>query len=140
MSQIPAHLCYHAPHMLPDGKTDGIYEISLVVPVYQGERTLDALADEVAPMSAAQETVKGHRFRVIELLLVHDGAVDHSAQVMKALAGRYPFVRLVWLSRNFGQHAATLAGMASSVGDWSSRSTRTDSRTRATSASCSTAR
>jgi glycosyltransferase involved in cell wall biosynthesis len=27
-------------------------------------------------------------------------------------------VRPIWLSRNFGQHAATLAGMASSGGDW----------------------
>ena len=25
---------------------------------------------------------------------------------------------MVWLSRNYGQHAATLAGMSSSGGDW----------------------
>jgi undecaprenyl-phosphate 4-deoxy-4-formamido-L-arabinose transferase len=29
-----------------------------------------------------------------------------------------PFVTPIWLSRNFGQHAATLAGMASTNGDW----------------------
>jgi glycosyltransferase involved in cell wall biosynthesis len=28
------------------------------------------------------------------------------------------FVTPIWLSRNFGQHAATLAGMASTNGDW----------------------
>ena len=37
---------------------------------------------------------------------------------MRELEQEYPFVRSVWLSRNFGQHAATLAGMASSGGDW----------------------
>jgi len=28
------------------------------------------------------------------------------------------FVHSVWLSRNYGQHAATIAGMASATGDW----------------------
>ena len=46
------------------------------------------------------------------MLLVHDGARDGSAAVMRGLAERHPFLRLVWLSRNFGQHPATLAGMA----------------------------
>jgi undecaprenyl-phosphate 4-deoxy-4-formamido-L-arabinose transferase len=34
------------------------------------------------------------------------------------MCAELPFVRAVWLSRNFGQHAATLAGMASSGGEW----------------------
>jgi undecaprenyl-phosphate 4-deoxy-4-formamido-L-arabinose transferase len=38
--------------------------------------------------------------------------------VVRELAATYDWVRPVWLSRNFGQHAATLAGMASSGGDW----------------------
>jgi undecaprenyl-phosphate 4-deoxy-4-formamido-L-arabinose transferase len=37
---------------------------------------------------------------------------------MQGLSERYPFVRVLWLSRNFGQHAATLAGMASTASDW----------------------
>ena len=93
-------------------------EISIVVPVYEGERTLDALADEVAALVEPQTSPRGRSFRVIELLLVHDGAVDGSAAVMKALSARLPFVRQIWLSRNFGQHAATLAGMASALGEW----------------------
>ena len=52
-------------------------------------------------------------------ILVHDGALDASGlQVMKELAMRYPFVRPIWLSRNFGQHPATFAGLASTVGQW----------------------
>jgi len=95
-----------------------LHEVSVVVPVYQGERTLEALADEVAPLTGPQKSPGGRPFRVAELLLVHDGAVDGSADVMSRVASRHPFVRLVWLSRNFGQHPATLAGMASTVAPW----------------------
>ncbi len=95
-----------------------LFEISLVVPVYQGERTLEALTEEVAPLTLAHATERGRRLRVVELVLVHDGAVDASAQVMRELAQRHPFVRPIWLSRNFGQHAATFAGLASTVGEW----------------------
>ena len=97
---------------------EALHEVSVVVPVYQGERTLEALADEVAPLTAPQKSPGGRPFRVAELLLVHDGAVDGSADVMSRVASRHPFVRLVWLSRNFGQHPATLAGMASTVAPW----------------------
>jgi undecaprenyl-phosphate 4-deoxy-4-formamido-L-arabinose transferase len=95
-----------------------VHEVSLVVPVYQGERTLGDLVREVEPLTAPQTTPGGRSFRVAELLLVHDGAVDDSARVMIELASRHPFVRPLWLSRNFGQHPATLAGMASTVSPW----------------------
>jgi len=93
-------------------------EVSLVVPVYQGEHTLRALVEEVRPFTVVQTTPEGRTYRVIELLLVHDGARDDSASVMRALAEERDFVRPIWLSRNFGQHAATFAGLASSVGEW----------------------
>jgi glycosyltransferase involved in cell wall biosynthesis len=95
-----------------------MYELSVVVPVYQGEHSLEALAGEVSLLASEQFTPAGRPFRVVEMILVHDGAVDDSAKTMRTLAARYGFVRPLWLSRNFGQHAATLAGMASSVGDW----------------------
>jgi undecaprenyl-phosphate 4-deoxy-4-formamido-L-arabinose transferase len=95
-----------------------MHEVSLVVPVYQGETTLEALVREVEPLVSPQTTPEGRPWRVVELLLVHDGAIDGSARVMKELAERFPFVRPLWLSRNFGQHPATLAGMASTTSPW----------------------
>jgi polyisoprenyl-phosphate glycosyltransferase len=92
--------------------------VSVVVPVYRGERTLAVLTDELLPLTEGQGTPEGRSFRVIEAVFVHDGAVDGSAAVMRELAARYAFVVPVWLSRNYGQHAATLAGMASTSGDW----------------------
>jgi polyisoprenyl-phosphate glycosyltransferase len=95
-----------------------MYSVGIVVPVYQGERTLEALLAEIEPLVKSSETPQGRRFRVNEVILVHDGAIDHSHSVMESLAQRYPFVTTVWLSRNYGQHPATLAGMAASSGDW----------------------
>ncbi|MDQ6658867.1 MAG: glycosyltransferase [Actinomycetota bacterium] len=94
------------------------HSISVVVPVYQGERTLSALLAEIAPLTEMFVTAGGHHAVVSEVLLVHDNGPDRSAEVMRELALNYCWVRLVWLSRNFGQHPATLAGMASSGGDW----------------------
>jgi undecaprenyl-phosphate 4-deoxy-4-formamido-L-arabinose transferase len=52
------------------------------------------------------------------VLLVFDHGPDNSAQVIRELNEQYEFVRPIWLSRNFGQHAATIAGMASSGSEW----------------------
>lgn len=48
-----------------------------------------------------------------EFVFVNDGSPDHSAAVVKNLIHKDPSVRLVNLSRNFGQHAAMFAGMES---------------------------
>lgn len=94
------------------------HTISVVIPVYGGEHTLADVVAEIAPMAEQTLTTAGHRYRVAEVLLVFDCGRDGSPDVIRALAEKYDFVRPVWLSRNFGQHAATLAGMASSGGDW----------------------
>jgi polyisoprenyl-phosphate glycosyltransferase len=95
-----------------------VRRVSVVVPIYQGERTLEALVEEIAPLTSLRQTPKGLLFRVTDVILVNDGAIDDSTSVMTSIASHYPFVTPLWLSRNFGQHPATLAGMASSTGDW----------------------
>lgn len=92
--------------------------VSIVIPVYAGERTLPALMMEIAPLTEVLRTNGGHAYKVCEVLLVHDCGPNHSDRTLEALSVEYPFVRPVWLSRNYGQHAATLAGMASATGDW----------------------
>lgn len=92
--------------------------VSLVIPVYRGEQTLPTLIAEITPLTHEQTTPSGKRFVLCEVLLVHDCGPDRSDKTIEALSAQYPFVRPVWLSRNYGQHAATLAGMASATGDW----------------------
>lgn len=103
--------------------TEGVVEgkphrVSVVIPVYQGELTLPRVVREISGLAAGAVTPLGHPFVVTEVLLVHDHGPDGSPRVLRELAAGYPFVRPIWLSRNFGQHAATLAGMASSSGEW----------------------
>lgn len=95
-----------------------IHRVSVVTPVYQGERTLDDLVASIAPFTEDFTTPDGHRATVTEVILSYDRGPDDSAAVIRRLADTWPWVRAVWLSRNFGQHAATLAGIASSGGDW----------------------
>jgi undecaprenyl-phosphate 4-deoxy-4-formamido-L-arabinose transferase len=92
--------------------------VSIVVPVYQGEKTLEALVAEIEPLTREARSPKGRGIRVAEAILVYDGAVDGSRAVMEALAELHPFLSLVWLSRNYGQHPATLAGMSGTSGEW----------------------
>lgn len=92
--------------------------VSIVIPIYAGERTLPALMAEIAPLTDPWATPRGNATVVCEVLLVHDCGPNRSDETVEALAAQYPFVKPVWLSRNYGQHAATLAGMASATGDW----------------------
>lgn len=102
---------------LPMNKPN-VHRVSIVIPVYAGAQTLPDLIAEMAAQTQEQATPEGHRFVVSEVLLVHDCGPDRSDKTLEALATQYPFVQPVWLSRNYGQHAATLAGMASATGDW----------------------
>lgn len=95
-----------------------MHEVSVVVPVYKGETTLDALIAEIVPLTTGATSPGGSEFTVAEVLLVFDNGPDDSAATIRRLAEQYSFVRPIWLSRNFGQHSATLAGMASSGSEW----------------------
>ena len=95
-----------------------MHSISVVIPVYRGESTLETTVTEILDYAASQTTEGGAAFAVTEVVLVHDNGPDRSDRIIRQLSQRFELVRAVWLSRNFGQHAATMAGMASSSGDW----------------------
>ncbi len=96
----------------------GEHLVSVVIPIYQAEHQLPSVIADLVPLTEHVATPGGVPFRVAEVLLVHDCGPDDSARVLREMQAAYPFVRAIWLSRNFGQHAATLAGMSSSGGDW----------------------
>ena len=105
----------NSKNFLPE---DTYSKISLVIPVYKGEQTLPTLIAEVALFTQRQTSQGGNNFVITEVLLVHDCGPDRSDRTLELLCAQYSFVQPVWLSRNYGQHAATLAGMASATGDW----------------------
>lgn len=95
-----------------------LHRVSLVIPVYCGEHTLPMIISEIEGLTQERTTPNGNRFVVCEVLLAHDCGPDRSDKTLEALSAQYQFVSPVWLSRNYGQHAATMAGMASATGDW----------------------
>ncbi|MFE7745747.1 glycosyltransferase [Nocardia sp. NPDC057455] len=97
---------------------DRPHRVSVVVPVYRGEDTIAGLVAELHDLTRPAETPGGTTFAVTEIILVHDHGPDRSDVVLQELQRTYPTVRAVWLSRNFGQDAATIAGMSVAAGDW----------------------
>ncbi len=85
--------------------------ISVVSPVYMAENVLPELVDRII------QSVKliTEDFNII---LVDDGSPDQSWSVIEQLAGKYPFIKGIKLSRNFGQHYAITAGLDHAHGDW----------------------
>jgi glycosyltransferase involved in cell wall biosynthesis len=78
-------------------------ELSIVIPLYNEEESVDALYAEV---TAAAEGL-GIEY---ELLLVDDGSRDGTRAKLRALSARDPRVQVVLFRRNYGQTAALQAG------------------------------
>ena len=90
---------------------EAVPTISVVVPVYRSQESLRELHRRIA---AAVEPLDPH----FELILVEDCGGDRSWEVIEELARTDPRVRGIRLSRNFGQHAATICGFAHARGQW----------------------
>ncbi len=85
-------------------------KISIVVPVYYSADTLQMLYDD---MKEKILDVIGD----YEIVFVDDGSGDNSYEVMESIKAQDKNVVLVKLSRNFGEHAALLAGLSVCTGD-----------------------
>ena len=92
--------------------------ISVVIPVYRGETTLPTVVAELEALREPTASPGGQLFQIDEVVLVWDHGPDRSDRTIRELAEKHSWVRPVWLSRNFGQHAATIAGMGASGGEW----------------------
>jgi undecaprenyl-phosphate 4-deoxy-4-formamido-L-arabinose transferase len=85
--------------------------LSVVIPVFNEEENLDELIRRC--LSACDRTG-----RLFEIILVDDGSSDSSAEKID-LAAKQNSGKVVgvFLNRNYGQHAAVLAGFEQSKGD-----------------------
>jgi undecaprenyl-phosphate 4-deoxy-4-formamido-L-arabinose transferase len=78
--------------------------ISLVIPVYNEEKNITALMERLTPIMQGI----GASY---EIILVDDGSSDRSLSLLRGFASR-PEVKVVELTRNYGQHAAIMAGFS----------------------------
>src|SRR4051812_21346158 len=81
-----------------------------------------ALENEGGPAVEAfvSETIEQLRALVThyEIILVDDGTSDDTRDRVKMLLARYDFVRLLRLSRHFGEETAIAAGLDAAIGDY----------------------
>jgi dolichol-phosphate mannosyltransferase len=86
--------------------------VSVVVPVLDEQEVLVALHARLA--SVADDPALDAR---VEMIFVDDGSTDASLSILHDLAGRDGRVRVLALTRNFGQEAACAAGLDHAAGD-----------------------
>jgi len=91
--------------------------LSTVTPVYCGEKYLKNLVNELEKVRNFFSE-KELPIELVESIFVDDGSIDNSYIVLKELEKQYSWIRIISLSRNYGQHSATIAGLLYSSGDW----------------------
>jgi undecaprenyl-phosphate 4-deoxy-4-formamido-L-arabinose transferase len=85
--------------------------ISVVVPVYNGAKTIPKLIEQLDKHLRPQNA--------LELILVNDGSTrDNSDEVCEVAAQQNDWIVYIELSTNFGEHNAVMAGLNHSTGDY----------------------
>ncbi len=83
--------------------------ISVVIPVYNEEANISHLMERILPVMQGMN-------RNYEIILVDDGSRDRSLAILKGFTTKQE-VRVVELTKNYGQHAAIFSGFSIAKGD-----------------------
>ena len=86
-------------------------ELSIVSPIYRGEKMLDELVRRI--IDSVKDITDDY-----EIVLVNDCSPDNSWEKIVQLCNENKKVKGVNLSRNFGQHYAITAGLSKTSGNW----------------------
>lgn len=86
-------------------------KISFVIPCYCSARTIENVVEEI---KTKMEELADYDYEVV---LVNDASPDETYEVIKKICGENENVKGVGLAKNFGQHAALMAGYHFITGD-----------------------
>jgi len=86
------------------------HKLSIVIPVYNAEKTIGELVEQLE--SQLQSRLG------FDIILVNDGSRDDSFKVLLGLSKKYDDLCVLNLSKNFGQHNATIAGLNYAKGEY----------------------
>lgn len=85
--------------------------VSIVIPCYNSEHTIEEVVDLCMEEFAKMENYE------CEMILVNDYSKDDTFGAIKRCVAKYPNVKGINLAKNFGQHAAIMAGLHYVEGD-----------------------
>lgn len=83
--------------------------VSIVVPAYNEEESIPLFMEEISKVFASIENVQ------FECIFIDDGSNDSTLEVLEYMFQKYPQVKYISFSRNFGKEAALLAGLTESL-------------------------
>lgn len=86
-------------------------KISFVIPCYRSEHTIEAVVAEI------MDTMRGLAAYDYDIFLVNDCSPDNTFAVIRQICEKHNNVTGISLAKNFGQHAALMAGLRKSDGD-----------------------
>jgi undecaprenyl-phosphate 4-deoxy-4-formamido-L-arabinose transferase len=98
------------PRPLPDLTEEDRPDVSLVVPVFNEERTIEQVVRQAVEVLETDS-------RTFEVIVVDDGSQDGTWAAVERIHAEDPRVRAVRFKRNFGQHPAMHAGLVRARGD-----------------------
>ncbi len=93
-----------------DLQKTGDKKLSFVIPCYYSEKTIEAVITRII-----DTVIKDNRYDY-EIVCVNDGSTDGTYAVLRELAVNTK-IKVIDLSRNFGQHSALMAGFHYVEGD-----------------------
>jgi len=87
-------------------------KISVVATLYKSPAAIPELVSRIAAVCAKVAPDD------YEIVLVDDGCPQGSGRIAEGLVAHFPRLKVISLSRNFGQHKAAMTGLQKTVGDW----------------------
>jgi undecaprenyl-phosphate 4-deoxy-4-formamido-L-arabinose transferase len=92
-------------------KNASLIQLSILIPVYNSEKTIDRLVEDLI-------NNLGSQFK-LEIVLVNDNSADNSENICTSLFNRHKeTVKFYSLSKNVGEHNAVMAGLNKAAGDY----------------------
>ena len=86
--------------------------ISVVIPCYRSEKSINVVIDEIEQVVSTRENYG------VEIICVNDHSPDNVWNTLKERVAKDENVIAIDLARNFGQHAALMAGYRIAKGDY----------------------
>ena len=90
---------------------DRIKKVSFVIPCYRSEHTLPHVVTEI------REKMEELSQYTYDVFLVNDASPDNTMETIRELCEKYDNIKGIGFARNFGQHAALMAGFHKCSGD-----------------------